>query len=180
MLNVTTTPPPPPVLLVADEALFLLRYTRILEKAEFAVRRARNGAAALQWLGESELRPLLVVTDLNSATSGELERYLAEWLPALPVLQIVGQPDQTERLGADDRLGYILPKPFTTGEFLRVVRTLSGARPVPDSPGRHRQSVASANSSACAHHSGSWRFNLPKMQPEPKRLPGSSITPAVG
>src|SRR5512134_959467 len=121
----------PAVLVVADEPLLLMLYARILESAGFAVWPAGNGHAAVERLAEPDIRPLFVLTDLKMAPegNGDLGRYLAERLPALPILHVSVGPNGPGRLGTDDRLGYFLPKPFRTDELLRAVKALCGVQP---------------------------------------------------
>jgi CheY-like chemotaxis protein len=133
----------PAVLVVADEPLLLMLYARILESAGFAVWPAENGHAAVERLAEPEIRPLFVLTDLKMAPegNGDLGRYLAERLPALPVLHVSVGPNGPGRLGTDEHLGYFLPKPFRTDELLRAVKALCGVPPA--------YTVAPAGVSSC-------------------------------
>ena len=122
----------PAVLVVADEPLLLRLYARVLEGGGFAVWRTRDGYAALDRLAGPDVRPLLVVADLNAPMSGarELGAHLTEQLPALPVLRVLGRADQSGRLGADDCLGHSLPKPVTAVELLRAVQMLCALQPL--------------------------------------------------
>ena len=123
----------PAVLVVADEPLLLRLYARILESAGFVAWRMGDCRAALEHLARPDARPQFVVTDLGASEQGsrELGHYLADRLPAVPVLRVVGRPDQSGRLGTDDPLGYFLPKPFTAAQFLRAVEMVCGGQPEP-------------------------------------------------
>lgn len=106
---------------------------RLLESEAFWVRKAGDCRSALEQLARTDPQLRFVVTDLGASEQGgrELGLYLADRLPAVPVLRVVGRPDQSGRLGADDRLGYFLPKPFTAGQFLRAVEMVCGGQPGP-------------------------------------------------
>jgi DNA-binding NtrC family response regulator len=123
----------PSALVATDEPLLVRLYVRILESAAFVVQTAGDCRTALARLAVPGTNLCLVVTDLRAVQSGgrDLGSHLAERLPAVPVLRVVGRPCQPGRLVTDDRLGYILPKPFTTAELLGAVEFLCGGQPEP-------------------------------------------------
>lgn len=127
-MNIT----PSRVLIVEDEESILLSLEFLLDKEGYAVSTARDGAVALQILGQQ--KPDLVLLDvmLPLIDGFELCRLIRE-NPALHGTRIMlltarGREAEIARgmaLGSDA----YLTKPFSTRELMEIIRALLGALP---------------------------------------------------
>jgi len=111
-----------PVLVVDDEPAIRLLLTRALERSDFQVIEAPNGAEALR-LAEAR-RPALVILDLGLPDRDGLELIAAIKALGAAVLVLTAREAVSEKvaaldLGADD----YLVKPFDSEELLARVRT---------------------------------------------------------
>ncbi len=123
---------PPLVLIVEDEESILLSLEFLLDKEGYAVSTARDGAVALQILGQQKPDLILLDVMLPLIDGFELCRLIRE-NPALHDTRIMlltarGREAEIARgmaLGADA----YLTKPFSTRELMEKVRTLLGVPP---------------------------------------------------
>ncbi|MEU7869542.1 response regulator transcription factor [Dactylosporangium sp. NPDC049140] len=125
------------VLVVDDDPTVSDVVRRYLERAEFGVRLARDGQAALDEYRHE--RPDLVVLDLMLPGIDGLEvcRRLRTQDPGLPIIMLTALGEESDRViglevGADD----YVTKPFSPRELvLRVQSVLRRAAPVPAAGG---------------------------------------------
>ena len=123
---------PPLVLIVEDEESILLSLEFLLDKEGYAVSTARDGAVALQILGQQKPDLILLDVMLPLIDGFELCRLIRE-NPALHDTRIMlltarGREAEIARgmaLGADA----YLTKPFSTRELMEKVRRLLGVPP---------------------------------------------------
>ena len=123
---------PPLVLIVEDEESILLSLEFLLDKEGYAVSTARDGAVALQILGQQKPDLILLDVMLPLIDGFELCRLIRE-NPALHDTRIMlltarGREAEIARgmaLGADA----YLTKPFSTRELMEKIRALLGALP---------------------------------------------------
>jgi DNA-binding response OmpR family regulator len=120
------------VLVVDDESLVRMCVARALEAEGYTVVAARDGAQALEILGDAEVHIDLVLTDVNMPRLNGLElgRRIAEMNTRMPVLYLSAElPDALVTSEAGSTVAPFLLKPFSiAGLVAAVVGLLAGAR----------------------------------------------------
>ena len=122
------------VLLVEDDLMFRELLAEILEKRGYRVWMAQDADEALRLCRRDDL-PDLLVSDISmpgELSGSELAATLRQDDANLPVLLMSGyteEPVATEESGPSDGPSKFIQKPFSTAEFVAVVRGLLDATP---------------------------------------------------
>jgi CheY-like chemotaxis protein len=119
------------VLVVDDEPLVRRTLVRPLERAEFTVREAEDGLAALQVLREDSSVCVVVSDVLMPGMDGiTLARHVQE--RNIPVILVSGYADMVSN---DNQLGVpMLAKPFSAKELVALVRREAARNTLPELP----------------------------------------------
>jgi CheY-like chemotaxis protein len=113
------------VLVVDDEPLIRAFVTRALERVGIDVAAAENGRKALRLVADGEVRPTVLLTDIDMPAMGGVE--LAARMHALrPDIRIVMMTGDASRAAvARDRsaiVAAVLDKPILVGDLIAAVR----------------------------------------------------------
>jgi len=111
-----------PVLVVDDDEAFLALIQIILEEIGFSFRGARDGAEALQMLGEEEPEVVLLDRQLGEKDGMDVMRSIQARWPSIPVVMVTAHSSvdvavQSIKLGMFD----FLPKPVEKGRLLATL-----------------------------------------------------------
>ena len=122
------------VLLVEDDLMFRELLAEVLEKRGFRVWVAQDGDEALRLCRRDDL-PDLLVSDISmpgELSGSELAETLRRDDPSLPVLLMSGYTDEpvaTDESKPSAGPSKFIQKPFSTADFVAVVRELLDASP---------------------------------------------------
>lgn len=119
---------PDTVLVVEDEDFVAGLIGRFLERGNFRVLRAADGAEALRLFGAHAVALAMIDATLPDMHGGELARALRDRAARLPILFVSGRDTTALRdvFASEGPTGFVA-KPFFPAEVVRQVRSLIGA-----------------------------------------------------
>jgi CheY-like chemotaxis protein len=121
------------VLVVDDEPVIRAYVARALTLAGMDVAVAASGREALRLVADGQVRPAVVVTDIEmpGMTGIELAARLLALRPALRIVMMTADPARAQAArGHPSIVDEVLEKPVRQAELLQAVRPAAGPTPV--------------------------------------------------